>query len=356
MKKKRLLSLLLAFLMVFSLVGCKSGEKPADSNAPASEAASEKTDDKGSKEGKEGKNFTIATIVKLTGVAWFDRMEVGVKNFAKDTGIDAFQTGANTGDPAAQAQVIEDLIAQGVDAICVVPNSTESLEPVLKKARDKGIIVITHEASDVKNADYDIEAFNNAEYGKHFMDQLGPMMNGKGQYTTFVGSLTATSHNEWVDASVKEQQAQYPNMELVSNKNESTEDSDIAYNKAKELLAAYPNLIGFQGSAMTDVPGIARAIEEAGKADSTFVIGTSLVSASGQYLETGAIDSISFWDPALAGYAMNELALMMLKGETPKDGMSLKAEGYQNLKLVDKVFYGKAWIDVTKDNMNDYDF
>ncbi|MBR2562593.1 MAG: autoinducer 2 ABC transporter substrate-binding protein [Eubacterium sp.] len=307
-------------------------------------------------EESDSTDFTIATVVKLTGVAWFDRMEVGVNQFAEDTGVDAFQTGANTADPAAQVAVIEDMIAQGVDAICIVPNSTESVETVIQKARDAGIVVITHEASDVKNADYDIEAFDNASYGAHFMDQLGPMMEGKGQYTTYVGSLTATSHNEWVDASTEKQAAEYPDMELVSNKNETTEDSDVAYTKTKELLQAYPDLKGFQGSAMTDAPGVARAIEEAGLQDDTYVIGTSLVSVAGQYLESGAIDSISFWDPALAGYAMNELALMILQGKTPEDGMSLEAEGYQDLQLVDKVFYGKAWIDVTVDNMGDYDF
>lgn len=361
--KRKVLSLLLVAGMVTSLAACGSS---AASSAPASEAepaveseAAEEPESEAAEEPAEtsdSTDFTIATIVKLTGVAWFDRMEVGVNQFAEDTGVDAYQTGANTADPAEQVKVIEDCIAQGVDAICVVPNSTESLETVLKKARDAGIVVITHEASDVQNADYDIEAFNNTDYGKHFMGQLGELMGGKGQYTTFVGSLTATSHNEWVDGSVAVQEEEYPDMELVSNKNETTEDSDVAYKKAKELLAAYPDLVGFQGSAMTDAPGVARAIEEAGKADSTYVIGTSLVSVAGQYLESGAIDIISFWDPALAGYAMNEIALMMLQGKTPEDGMSLNAEGYQDLVLDGKVFYGKAWIDVTVDNMGDYDF
>lgn len=340
---KKVLSLVLAFAMILTLAAC--GAKPAESST-APEQSQQPAE----------KQFKIATVVKLTGVAWFDRMEEGVKRFAKDFGQDAFQTGHSTADPAEQVRVIEDLIAQKVDAICVVPNSTEALEPVLKKAMDAGIIVITHEASNIQNAHFDIEAFDNTAYGKHFMDVLAPMMGEKGEYTTFVGSLTATSHNEWVDGSVSVQTEKFPNMKLVSNKNESTEDAEKAYQKTKELLKAYPNLVGFQGSAMTDAPGIGRAIEEVGKQDSTFVVGTSLVSVAGQYLETGAIDMISFWDPAEAGYAMNELALMMLKGETPKDGISLNAPGYQNLKLNGKVFVGSAWIDVTKENMGDYSF
>ena len=339
--KKKLMSLILAAGMIVSTL------------AGAVTVAAEEADNS---------DFTIVTIVKLTGVAWFDRMEEGVNKFAEDTGVDAYQIGDTTADPAAQVQKIREAMDAGADAICVVPNSTESLEEVLKEAREKGIVVITHEASDVANADYDIEAFDNAAYGKHFMEeQLGPMMGGKGKYTTYVGSLTATSHNEWVDASVAYQEENYPDMELVSNKNETTEDSENAYNITKQLLQSDPDIIGFQGSAMTDIPGAARAIEEMGLQDSTFAVGTSLVSVSGQYLETGAIDKISFWDPALAGYAMNEIALKLLKGEEITDGMDLEAEGYQGLLLKEndkgaKVLYGQAWIDVDKDNMGDYDF
>ena len=80
--------------------------------------------------------------------------------------------GPSKADAALQVQVVEDLIAQGVDALCVVPFSAEALEPVLKKARDQNIVVVTHEASAHQNVDYDVEAFDNAAYGVHFMDAL----------------------------------------------------------------------------------------------------------------------------------------------------------------------------------------
>lgn len=104
----------------------------------------------------EGKTYTIATVVKVDGIAWFDRMREGVDQFKDDTGNDTYMVGPSQADAAAQVQMIENLIAQGVDAICVVPFSVEAVEPVLQKARDKGIVVITHEASNIKNADFDI--------------------------------------------------------------------------------------------------------------------------------------------------------------------------------------------------------
>ena len=39
-------------------------------------------------------NTRIVTVVKLRGVGWFDRMEQGIKQFAKANKVDATMTGA----------------------------------------------------------------------------------------------------------------------------------------------------------------------------------------------------------------------------------------------------------------------
>lgn len=333
---KKFLALILALVMALSMVAC--GANGGQTEAPKDDP------------------YTIAVVVKITGIAWYERMQVGIDKFNADTGNDAYITGAATADAAEQVAVIEDLIAQGVDALVVIPNSVEAVEPVLAKAKEQGITVICHEASDIQNADYDLEAFNNTAYGEFLMETLAGLMEGKGTYTNYVGYLTATSHNEWTDAEAALQAEKYPDMTLVSAKNETGEDSDTAYEKTKELLKTYPELTGFLGSAMADIPGVARAVEEAGLEDSTVVVGTCLVSTAEQYLENGSIDVITFWDPADAGYALCELATKVLNGEDIANGISLTPNGYQNLTLNGKVFEGSAWISVTKDNMSDYNF
>jgi simple sugar transport system substrate-binding protein len=62
---------------------------------------------------------------------------------------------------------------------------------------------------------------------------------------------------------------------------------------------------------------------------------------------------ISFWDPAMAGKAMIALAQKVLAGEKIENGLDLGIEGYTNLALADKVLTGEAWVDVTKDNVDD---
>jgi len=286
-------------------------------------------------------------------------MRVGVEEYGAETGHDAFLLGPSKADAAEQVRIIEDLIAQGVDAICVVPFGVEALEPVLEKARQEGIVVISHEASTQVNADVIIEAFDNAAYGEFLMENLAQRMGGAGKYATFVGSLQSKSHNEWVDAAVAYQEANYPDMELVENKIEEFDNLETAYEKSLELLTAYPDLGGIQGSAMSTAPGAGLAVEERGLEDQVSVVGTSLVSVSEQYLESGATDMIAFWDPAMAGRAMCEIAVRILNGESIDNGADLGITGYREiLQDADKpiLFYGSAWVGVTKDNMDQYNF
>ncbi len=367
--KKKVLSIMLCLAMTASmLVGCgvskveEAAEAPAaetTEEAPAEEAApAEETAEAPAAETETAGNYKIAVVPKLTSIAWFQRMEVGVKEYAEKNGVDAFYTGPSEGDGALQAQVIEDLISQGVDAICVVPFSTEALEPVLKKAREAGIVVITHEASGMTNMDYDIEAFDNAAYGEHFMEKLGELTGGKGEYLLTVGSLTSESHNQWVDAAKVLQEEKFPEMKQYGDKIETADDQSKAYEKVKEALTANPSIAAIQGSAMPDIAGAALAVEELGLAGKVKLAGTSLVSVSGKYVKDGTIEMISFWDPALAGQAMIELALKVLNKEAIESGCDLGVQGYDSLTLDGNVLYGQAWIDVTQDNVDDpaYDF
>lgn len=308
------------------------------------------------------KKYTIATVVKVDGIAWFDRMREGVKQFAADTGHDTWMVGPSQADAAAQVQLVENLIAQGVDAITIVPFSVEAVEPVLKKARDRGIVVIAHEASNIQNADYVLEAFDNFAYGAKLMEVLGKAMGGEGKYVCTVGSLTSKSQNEWIDGAIAYQKEHFPKMQLATNRLETYDDANTDYNKLKEVLTTYPDLKGIIGGPMPTSAGAGRLIAERGLKGKLSFSGTGLVSVAGQYLAQGDIQYIQFWDPAVAGYAMNMLAVMALDGKKDqiKAGLNLGLPGYTNLTTPKgakpNLLYGQGWVGVTKDNMDAYNF
>ena len=304
----------------------------------------------------QGEAKDMVTIVKIDGIAWFNRMREGVDEFAQSSGNNARLVGPAEADPQQQAALIEDIIAQNPAAILVVPMSPEAIEPVLGRAMEAGITVITHEAAQQQNTQYDLEAFRNEEFGANLMDRMAACMGEEGEYAVFVGSLGSQTHNQWVDGAIARQEEAYPNMTLVGDKNETADDQQQAYARAQEVLRAYPNIKGMQGSASTDVAGIGLAVEERGLEDATCVFGTSLPSIAGQYMETGAVDGIGFWDPKVAGQVMDALAVMVMDGTEITDGMDLGYPGYESITLEGKVIYGQAFVDVDADNMADYPF
>src|SRR5262245_25136613 len=193
------------------------------------------------------KKIRIVTVVKRTGIGWFERMEKGIKQFAAQSGVDATMTGAADADPQKQADVIRKLIGEKPDAITVVPNSPEALEEVLKQARAAGIKVVTHEAGNQVNTDVDIEAFDNLEFGSHLMDELASCMGGGGKYVAFVGHTTARSHMRWATAAHDRATQKYPKIVRLGAPIETNEHLETAYQKAKDLLAKNPDLAGFEG-------------------------------------------------------------------------------------------------------------
>lgn len=305
-----------------------------------------------------GKKYKIATVVKVDGIAWFERMRAGVRQFGNETGHDTWLVGPSHSDAAEQVALIENLIAQGVDAICLVPIAGDALEPVLKKARDRGIVVISHEGSDLKNVDYDIEAFDNKAYGEAQMKELAKLMGGEGEYLTTVGTLGSRSHMEWVDAEVAYQKAHYPKMKEVADRIELYDDT--GYEKLKEALVAHPHLKGVIGASMPSSAGAGQLVAERHLQGKFFSVGTSLVSVAGKYLKDGDVSYIQFWDPADAGYAMNELAVLALdhKRDEIKAGLDLGIPGYDKLTTPARpnLLVGAGWVGVTKENMDKYPF
>ena len=313
------------------------------------------------KSSKPQSAWKIALVPKDATNAWFVRMEVGVKQFAKDFAINTFQKGPAKTDAAMQAQVIEDLIAQGVDAICVVPVDPAALEPVLGKALSKGIVVIDHEGASQQNCLYDIEAFSNQGLGEALMQVLAKSMGEKGAYTTMVGNVTNASHNEWADAGVAYQKAHYPNMTLLAAEPrvEIMDNLDTAYQRAKELFKKYPNLKGVFGTSSLSTPGTARAIEELGLKGKAFVTSVGLPNENKPYLKDGTVDAVLLWDPKDAGYAQLAMAVAVLKGEKVANGLNLKAPGWTSMQFAPgstKVLQGKGWITITKGNVDTFGF
>jgi len=180
-----------------------------------------------------------------------------------------------------------------------------------------------------------------------------------GKYVAFVGHTTARSHMRWATAAYERAQQKYPKIVRIAAPVETAERLDTAYQEAKQLLAKHPDLKGFEGSSVVDVAGIGKAVREAGLQTRTCVMGTSLPSVAGEFLDDGAVDKIFLWDPMVAGQAQVKLARMLVKGEKIGPGLDLGLPGYRDLKGIPGTPHGLAgsgWITIDKSNAEQYPF
>lgn len=345
---RKLLSVcLLISLTLTLLAGCGSTPAGPSTSADPTPSTSPSTS-----------KIVVANLPKSVGGAWFNRMAEGVNKYASDSGNEAFQTGADKGDAALQVKEVENLIAQQVDVINVVPVSPEALEPMLKKAMDAGIIVVSHEAQGIQNVHYDVEAFDGAAYGARLMDRMAEAMGKKGEYIISVGSLTAKSHMSWANGALERQKEAYPDMVCLNADAfiESNYNQKASQEKAAELMKTYPNLKGMFVTSATDLPGYALAVEEANKQGEVIVVGNGLPSANKDYINSGALTFLGCWDPADAGYVMAKVGEILKNGGEITDGMDLGVTGYNKIRLDGNVIIGEAWKDVTKDTLAENDF
>jgi simple sugar transport system substrate-binding protein len=270
---------------------------------------------------------TMGVVVKIGGIPWFNAMEVGINETGEQLGIDASMIGPTSADPALQVRAIEDLIAKGVDIIGVVPNDANAIEPVLQKARDAGIKVVTHESPDQKNVDWNFEMASSKGFGEAHAKLLAEQMGGTGEYGVYVGSLTVPLHNAWADAAIAYLAENYPDMKQVGERYGVAENVDDSRKTALDLIAANPDLKGFLAFGSQGPIGIGRALEESRKVGEIAVFGPFSPGQGRQLVKEGAISGGFMWNPMEAGRVFVRIGNMLVNGEEITDGTEIEGLG-----------------------------
>ena len=85
----------------------------------------------------------IGLITKTETKPFFVKMREGAQSAARSRGA-RLLTGAGKadGDNAGQVTAIENMVAAGAKAILITPNDSKAIVPAIRRARDKGVLVI----------------------------------------------------------------------------------------------------------------------------------------------------------------------------------------------------------------------
>ncbi len=293
----------------------------------------------------------MGVVVKVGGTPWFNSMEEGIKKEAKKQGIDAWQVGPTSQDPAQQVKAIEDLITQKVDIIGVVPVDPAVLEPVLKKAKDAGIKVVVHESPAQKYADWDFEMVDASTFGIRHMELMAKCMKEKGEYAVIVGSLTIPLHREWAKAAIDYQKAHYPNMKQVGDLYGTGESLDDSMRVTNELMSKYPDFKGVMAFGSPGPVGAGRAVARRNKSNDVCVVGAYSPGQAASLVRSGDIKGGYIWNPMTAGEIFVRIGKMLTSGTEIKDDTKIDGMGDMRVDAKNHTLYGNSLESLDKDNL-----
>lgn len=143
-KKKMFMIIAVLIVCMFTMTACKKNV-----GAPEDNAASQETD---TEEIEEKEKYVIGFTAIDMKNPYFITLESAIRESLEEAGHKMITKDPGT-DPEMQADQIDEMIAEGIDAIILSPVDWEKITPSLEKLKEKGIKIINIDTQ-VKEMDY----------------------------------------------------------------------------------------------------------------------------------------------------------------------------------------------------------
>ena len=256
----------------------------------------------------------IALVVKSLGNGFFEAANRGAEEAASELGnVEIIYTGPTTTTAEGQIEVINSLIAQGVDAIAVSANDPDALVPALSRAMQRGITVVSWDSGVApEGRQMHLSPSSNELIGQTIIKLAADHLPEGGQVAVLSATSTSTNQNVWIEEMNKVMD-QYPNIEVVATVY-GDDLADKSYREAQGLMQSYPDLDAIIAPTSVGIVAAAQAVADAGKAGQINVTGLGLPSEMAGAIESGASQSFAIWNPVDLGYATTMLAYNLATG------------------------------------------
>jgi ribose transport system substrate-binding protein len=281
--------------------------------------------------------FVVGVSNTLVGNGWREEMVCSIKAEALASGKVSKVILANrNGGPSEQIADLRNLISAGVNIIIVNPSDRKALDPVIKQAADRHIVVVAvDQAVDAPSA-Y-VVTNDQTAYGRLGAEALFKKLGGKGNVVEMRGidgvPADADRHDGFTEALKS-----YPDIKVVASVFTGW-SPDKAAQEMKNLISSGKQIDGIWTS------GIDKAVVDAYKtANLKYVpiVGADNNGFMGQEIEMkdAGLVGINVTNPPAVGGAGLSIALDVLEGKkvervthlTPKVYDSTTDEGQQWLK------------------------
>jgi ribose transport system substrate-binding protein len=286
----------------------------------------------------------IAVIPMGRSHVYWVSAHAGAIKASREDNVDIIWNGpATESDYSGQLQIVENMINQHVDAICLAPIDRKALANAVDRAAAAGIPVIIWDSPvDSKNFVAQV-ATDNYAAGQLAADRMGEILKGKGKIVEVAcqpGSASTMAREQGFEDKIKQA---YPGIQIV-DKRYGMADVAKSMAVAENMLTAFPDLDGMFGSNETSTVGGARALTSA--KSKVKLVGFDSSPALIDGLKDGVIDSLVTQNPFDMGYKAVKDAVSKMNGGTVEHIQSLPAVVVTKANLDDPVIHARLFPDL----------
>jgi rhamnose transport system permease protein len=302
-----------------------------------------------------GKKLTIAVMPKAKGDPYFVSCRAGAEDAARELGIELIWDGPTGLDPAKQNEVVESWITRKVDVIAVAVENQAGISTVLRKARERGIKVVTWDADAAPDArDFFVNQATPEGIANTLTDEAARLLNNKGKFVIVTGALSAANQNLWIDNIKKRLADKYPDLKLLAIR-PSDDDRDKAFAETQTAMKVYPDVNLIMAISAPAVPAAGEAVKQSGRKD-VKVIGLSLPNLNKRYVHEGHVQAVVLWNTHDLGYLTVYTGALLAQNRLARGATSLQAGPLGTIEIQgDQVVLGKPVI-FNKANIDQFNF
>ncbi|WP_449620886.1 substrate-binding domain-containing protein [Robertmurraya sp. Marseille-Q9965] len=294
--KKRFWLILFVTLFAVVLAACNGNEKTDGG-----------TNEEGSKDDKIVFGYTSMT----QNNPFFIVLEEAIREEVEANG-DELITMNPAMDVALQINQIEDLIAQGIDAIFLNPVDWEGIRPALEMLKEANIPIINYD-TEVKDFDY-VTAYvgsDNKNAGKVAGEDLVERFPDGGKIAV-LDSPTMNSVNDRIAGFMEAIEGH--NFEIVAQQ-DAKGDLETALGLTEDILQAHPDIIAIMGGNDPTALGALAAVKAANITDIAIYGVDGSPDAKAAIAEGGPFTGTGAQSPIQIGKKSVEVAYKVLNGE-----------------------------------------
>jgi ribose transport system substrate-binding protein len=262
----------------------------------------------------EAKLVKLAFVSNNTSEFW-KIAGAGIHKYEKEGKVQVDLKYPTSGTAESQNQILQDLAAQGYDAVAVSVIAPNDQVPVLDKVAEKvNLITVDSDAPKSKRLLY--IGTNNYEAGKALGGRIVQLLPKGGKLAVFVGTFAAENAAQRLKG-IEDAIAGH-NIEIVDKREDNT-DRAKARSNVEDIVNAHHDLSMVVGLYNYNGPAIAAALDGLGKAGKIQAAVFDEDDGTLDAIEKGTIQATVVQKPFMFGYLsskwMNDLAT---KGDAAK--------------------------------------